>query len=121
MDWDRIEDVWDGAVLQELLNENVMVDSQVQEYTYRELKTDVFLAFTCDGISIHKGIGACCSKTEYACFLLELIVLSLPPEIRTQDQYVYSLGVIPGPHEPKHLNSFCWPFYQECLHGLQGI
>ena len=34
---------------------------------------------------------------------------------------MYSLGIIPGPHEPKHLNSFCWPFYQECLRGLQGI
>ena len=81
VDQDWIEDVWDGAVLQELLNKNVMIDGQVQEYTYRELIMDVFLAFTCDGISIHKGIGVHCSKTEYACFLLELIILSLPPEI----------------------------------------
>ena len=121
VDQDRIEDVWDGAVLQELLKTKVMIDGQVQEYTYGELQTDVFLALTCDGISVHKGIGARHSKTEYACFPLELIMLNLPPEIRTQDQYVYSLGVIPGPHEPKHLDSFCWPFYQECLLGLQGI
>ena len=74
---------------------------------YGEQETDVFLALTCDGISIHKGIGAHCSKTEYACFPLELIILNLPPEVCTQDQHVYSLGIIPGPHEPKHLNSFC--------------
>ena len=121
MDPSRIDDVWDGAVLQELLNRNVEIDGQAQGYTYGELETDVFLALTCDGISIHKGIGARRSKTQYSCFPLELIILSLPPEVRTQDQYVYSLGVIPGPHEPRHLDSFCWPFYLECIQGLQGI
>ena len=120
MDKDRIEDIWDGAILQELLEERVTIDSQMQEYTYGQLQMDVFLALTCDGISVHKGIGACCSKTEYACFPLEVIILNLPPEIQTQDQYVYSLGIIPGPHESKHLDSFCWPFYLECLCGLQG-
>ena len=90
VDRDQIEDVWDGAVLRELLKKNVTVDGQIQEYTYGELKTDIFLAMTCDGISIHKGIGARRSKTEYACFPIELIILSLPPELQTQDQYVYS-------------------------------
>ena len=120
MDEDWIEDIWDGVILQELLEERVMIDGQMQEYTYGQLQTDVFLALTCNGISVHKGISACHSKTEYACFPLEVIILNLPPEIQTQDQYVYSLGVIPGPHEPKHLDSFCWPFYLECLCGLQG-
>ena len=81
VDQDWIKYVWDGGVLQELLKKYVMIDNQVQEYTYGELKTDIFLALTCDGISVHKGIGVCCSKTEYACFLLELIILNLPPEI----------------------------------------
>ena len=61
---DRIEDVWDGEVLRQLLKKNVMIVGQAQEYTYGELETDVFL--TCDGISIHKGIGARRSKTEPA-------------------------------------------------------
>ena len=121
VDANWIEDVWDGVLLQELLNSIVVVNGKPQEYTYGELKTDVFLALTCDGISIHKGIGAQHSKTEYTCFLLELIILSLPPEVRTQDRYVYSLSVIPGPCEPKHLDSFCWPFYLECIQGLQGV
>ena len=118
---DRIEDVWDSKILQELLDRNVVIDGHVQEYCYGELDTDVFLAFTCDGISIHKGIGAQRSQTEYTCFPLELIILNLPPEVRTRDEYVYSLGVIPGPREPKHLDSFCWPFYLECTQGLKGI
>ena len=102
VDPDRIEDVWDSMVLQELLNTNVAIEGQAREYRYGELDTNVFLAFPCDGISIHKGIGARRSLTEYACFPLEVIVISLPPEVRTRDEYVYSLGVIPGPREPKH-------------------
>jgi len=121
VDPDRIEDAWDGLILQELLHKNVVIEGRAQEYCYGELDTDVFLAFTCNGISIHKGIGAQRSQTEYACFPLEVIVLNLPPEVRTRDEYVYSLGVIPGPHEPKHLDSFCWPFYLECTQGLKGI
>ena len=121
VDPNRIDDVWDGAILQGLINQNVTIDGQAQEYTYGELKTDIFVALTCDGISVHKGIGARRSQTECACFPLELIILNLPPEVRTQDQYVYSLGVVPGPHEPKHLNSFLWPFYLECMRGLQGV
>ncbi|PVG03840.1 hypothetical protein CPB86DRAFT_694358, partial [Serendipita vermifera] len=31
------------------------------------------------------------------------------------------LGIIPGPHEPKHLNSFLHPFYLECVQGAKGI
>ena len=58
VDPNRINDVWDGAILQELINKNVEINGQAQDYTYGELKTDIFLAFTCDGVSIHKGIGA---------------------------------------------------------------
>jgi len=113
--------MWDGMILQELLNKNVEINGQSQGHTYGELDTNIFLALTCNGISIHKGIGAQCSKTEYTCFPLELIILNLPPEVQTQDCYVYSLGVILGPCEPKHLDSFCWPFYLECVCGLQGV
>ena len=81
VDADWIEDIWDGAILKELLNKIIVVDGRPQPYTYRELETDIFLALTCNGISIHKGIGARRSKTEYVCFPLELIILSLPPEV----------------------------------------
>jgi hypothetical protein len=57
MDLNRIDDVWDGVILQELLNTNIAIDGQAQEYTYGELQTDLFLALTCNSISMHKGIG----------------------------------------------------------------
>jgi hypothetical protein len=41
--------------------------------------------------------------------------------VHTQNRYVFSLGVIPGLHKPKHLDSFCWLFYLECCQGIKGI
>ena len=116
-----IEDVLDGGVIQRLLDSHVEIDGKKQQYKYGEFETDIFLALTCDGVSVHKGLGARRSKTQYSCFPMEILILNLPPTIRTQDRYVFSLGVIPGPREPKHFNSFCWPLYQECLRGLEGI
>ncbi|KIM19971.1 hypothetical protein M408DRAFT_39725, partial [Serendipita vermifera MAFF 305830] len=36
-------------------------------------------------------------------------------------EHVFSLGVIPGPHSPKHVNSFLYPFYAEARLGSIGI
>ena len=116
-----IEDVFDGEVISDMMKKYIELDGVPQAYKYGELDTDIFMAFTCDGVSIHKGLGARRSKTQYSCFPLEVIILNLPPMVRTQNRYVFSLGVIPGPREPKHLDSFCWPFYLECRRGLQGI
>ena len=55
--------------------------NQFFESLYGELDTDIFIALTCDGVSIHKGIGVCQSQTKYVCFTLELIILNLPPEV----------------------------------------
>jgi len=104
-----------------MMKKYLEIDGVPQEYKYGKLDTDIFIAFTCDGVSVHKGLGAWRSKTQYLCFPLEVIILNLPPMVRTQNQYVFSLGVILGPHEPKHLDSFCWPFYLECCCGIQGI
>jgi len=116
-----IEDVLDGGVIWRLLDSNVEIDGDKQQYRYGEFETDIFLAFTCDGVSVHKGLGARRSKMQYSCFPMEIIILNLSPTIRTQDRYVFSLGVVPGPREPKHLNSFCWPLYQECPRGIAGV
>ena len=118
---DTIKDVLDGGVIQRLLNSQVKIDGEKQQYKYGEFKTNIFLALTCDGVSVHKGLGVRWSKMQYSCYPMEVIILNLSPTICTQDWYVFSLGVIPGPWELKHFNSFCWPLYQECLCGLEGI
>ena len=109
-----IDDVFDGEVISSMMKRYMELDGVLQAHRYGDLDTDIFMAFTCDGVSVHKGLGARRSKTQYSCFPLEVIILNLPPMVRTQNRYVFSLGVIPGPRKPKHLDSFCWPFYLKC-------
>ena len=116
-----IDDVFDGEVISSMMKRYMELDGVLQAHRYGDLDTDIFMAFTCDGVSVHKGLGARRSKTQYSCFPLEVIILNLPPMVCTQNRYIFSLGVIPGPREPKHLDSFCWPFYLECRRGIQGI
>lgn len=118
---DKIRDVWDGQLLQELLDTYVVVDGVEQDFKYGQAITDMFVAVTCDGVSLFKGLGARRSKNQYSCFPLVAILLNLPPSHRTRDENVFFLGAIPGPHEPKHLDSFLWAFYEECREGLNGI
>jgi len=53
-----IEDVFDGKVISNMMKKYLELDGVPQAYKYGELDTDMFMAFTCDGISIHKGLGA---------------------------------------------------------------
>lgn len=52
---------------------------------------------------------------------LEVVIYNFSPLIRTQLKHVLSLGVIPGPREPKNMNSFLFPIYAECIQGAIGI
>ena len=116
-----IDDVFDGEVIRDMMKEYLELDGVCQAYKYGELDTNIFMAFTCDGVCVHKGLGVQQSKMQYSCFLLAVTILNLPPTVQTHSQFIFSLGVIPGPWEPKHLDSFCWPFYLECHCGIQGI
>ena len=81
-----INDVFDGEVISDMSRKYMELDGVPQARKYGELDTDIFMAFTCDGVSVHKGLGARRSKTQYSCFLLELIILNLPPTVRTQNR-----------------------------------
>ncbi|KAF8577813.1 hypothetical protein K439DRAFT_1363831, partial [Ramaria rubella] len=52
---------------------------------------------------------------------LILVNYNLPPEIRMRVENLIPLGVIPGPHSPKSLDSFLVPFMVECLKLATGI
>ena len=80
-----IEDVFDGEVISNMMKKHLELDGVPQAYKYGKLDTDIFMAFTCNGVSIHKGLGAQRSKTQYSCFLLKVIILNLPPMVRTQN------------------------------------
>jgi hypothetical protein len=80
-----IDDVFNGEVISDMMKKYPELDGVPQAYKYCELDTDILMAFTCDGVSVHKGLGARRSKTQYSCFPLKVIILNLPPMVRTQN------------------------------------
>lgn len=46
-----------------------------------------------------------------------LVLLDLPPELRYKKRFVIPVTVIPGPHKPKHIESFLFP----TLHHLAAL
>jgi hypothetical protein len=116
-----IRDVFDSIHFLNLLDKFVTVEDKTFPYKFGEHEYDLFLGLMLDGVALFKGLGARQSKNNYSCWPLEIVVYSLPPTIRTQLHHCLSLGVIPGPREPKHLNSFLHPLYIECVMGAQGV
>jgi len=53
-----IEDVFNGKVISNMMKKYLEIDGVPPEYKYGKLNMDIFLAFTCDGVSVHKGLGA---------------------------------------------------------------
>lgn len=50
-----------------------------------------------------------------------LVNFSLPPEIRTRIENLIPIGVIPGPHTPKSLDSFFIPLLDELSELAKGV
>ena len=63
-----------------------------------------------------------CKHTEYSIGAIYLTVMNLPRDSRFRQENVMSVGLIPGPREPKHdINSQLQPLVQELLQFLNGI
>lgn len=50
-----------------------------------------------------------------------MTVLNLPRKVRYLQENVLLLGVIPGPHEPKSMNSFLYPLVNELCNLWKGV
>ena len=114
-------DIFDGSHYHKLCETYVSIGDQILGYKFFEQMTDIALGLTFDGVSLFKDLGARVSKNQYSCTPLAVIVFNLPPTIHMQLENILCLGVIPGPHEPKLLNTFLHPLYMECIAGAQGV
>ena len=78
-------------------------------------RRDIALGFYSDGVQLFKRL-----KVQKTCTPLLLTNMNLDPEIRTLLDNLICLGVIPGPHSPKDVNSFFYPAYVELLKLARG-
>jgi hypothetical protein len=53
-----IDDVFDGEVFSNMIKKYLELEGVPQAYKYSEFDTDILTVFTCDSVSVHKGLGA---------------------------------------------------------------
>ena len=85
------EDVLDCSVIQQLLASHVKINGKKHAYRYGEFETNIFLALTCDRVSVHKGVGAHQLKTMiiYCIFPHFPMNLWLPPVSPSTPLHIY--------------------------------
>jgi hypothetical protein len=117
----KMQDMFDSEHFRELLNTTVKVDGVEYPHKIGDSEWDIFVGFTFDGVSLWCGLGSVKACASTTCWPSAVIVYSFNPTLQTCLEHIFSLGIIPGPHSPKHVNSFLYPFYAEARLGSIGI
>src|SRR5215216_1999139 len=92
---DDLNDIFDGKIYKELVNEKLFED-----------KRDVAFTASCDGYQIFK------QKTD-DCWLFLLINNNLHSSLHVKKENLLIPFLIPGPNQPKDFNTFLQPFIDE--------
>lgn len=96
-----ISDIFDGNLYKDLINDGYFIDER-----------DIALIGSTDGYQIFR------QKTD-DCWVVMFINANLPPDERVKKKNLLISTVIPGPNQPKDLNSFLRPIVDE-LKILEG-
>lgn len=113
----ELSDKFDGNHIRNLKQQTVIVNGHDTGYQYFSDERDLSLTLGLDGFSFYPSVGRKISQTQYNAWVLILIIDNLSSEIRTRRDNIMVLGIIPGPGNPKDLNSFLVWFRDE-LHCL---
>ena len=104
----QYRDIWDGRLFHEYHRQKLGLFKN---------PTDVGLQLSLDGVQMVR-------KKTHSVTPVILLNLNLPPEERVQIQNILISTLIPGPAEPKDLDSFLYPLVQE-MHilgdGIDGV
>lgn len=90
------------------------IDGVQKPYRFFEDARELALGLSVDGMCPFK-------KRKHSCWPLIIINYNFPPEIRTHLNNIICVGVVPGPHSPKDLNSFLQPLISELVDLTNGV
>jgi hypothetical protein len=76
---------------------------------------DMGFSLSTDGVKVFK------TRSAFNIWPLMLVNLNLPPSVRYRRKNLLMVGFIPGPRNPKHLNSYLQPLIAEFIQLQQGI
>jgi len=111
---DKITDVFDGSLYNELCQKQVKVNGKDLPHKYFSDARDIALGLSLDGVAPFKSR----KQTAWPVILFNF---NLPPEIRTHLEHILCYGVILGPKSVKDVDSFLWPLYDELVDLARGV
>lgn len=112
---DQISDIFDAVHYQKLLGEHVVVDGKELPHRYFNDSRDIALALSTDSYVLYKRR---CGPVATPILLMNY---NIPPHLRTHQEHVIYIRIIPGPHQPKNLASFLSPLDDELTQLAFGI
>ena len=113
----EISDVFDSVHYRQLCDDSVIVDGIKLNHKFFSDPRDIALGFSTDGFTLFKSRH----RGTSTAWPLLVVNYNLSPEIRTHSENLISLGVIPGPYQPKDFDSFLFPFVEECIELARGV
>ncbi|SGY66285.1 BQ5605_C004g02654 [Microbotryum silenes-dioicae] len=121
-------DLFDGSRYLDRLNEYVSYNIPSEEaaaagdcvpdrtktfsHKYYENELDVALGLFTDGLQLFDS-GAS------SCWPIILVNYNLPPTLRYQNQHLIPVAIIPGPGQPKNIDSFLEPLYADARRSAE--
>lgn len=112
----EILDVFDGKHYQQLRKHRVVVDGVKLNHRYFSDPHDIALSLCTDSYLLFKRRRKGPSATP-----ILLQNYNLPPQIHTHLRNLICIGIIPGPKQPKDLESFLSPLDDESVELAYGV
>lgn len=113
-DGNSISDIFDADHYYHLRHTKVSIGEEELGHRFFSQPTDIALGISTDGFGPFKS-------RKQTCWPLIAFNYNLPPKIRFHLVNIICVGIIPGPKQPKDLDSFLIPLVDELLKLLQGI
>src|SRR5438445_4016928 len=111
-----ISDIFDGQHYKNLCKTWVSIDGKRLAHKFFSNKRDIAFLIDIDSYLLYKHW---CRGPSVMPILVQ--ILNLPPDIRTHQNRLICLGVIPGPKGPKQLQTFLYPLENKCMELARGV
>lgn len=96
-------DIFDGTHYKELVDKGLFQDER-----------DIALGFASDGFQLFQN-------NHHDCWPILMFNYNIPPQQRVEKRNLILCGIMPGPRQPKDLDTFLQPLLEELLQLQDGI
>jgi hypothetical protein len=110
----KISDIFNSPHYRQLRGRHVHVEEEILSHLFFDQDTDIAMGLSTDGVCPFKN-------RKLTCWPLLGVLYNLKPELCFLLEHVICFGVIPGPCEPKDLDSFLIPLRNKFWRLARGV